>query len=179
MQTKVVITGGPGTGKSTVIKELESRNYACMHEISRKITLEARKQGFKQLFITNPIQFSNLVLKGRIQQFKDAEKLSKNIVFFDRGIPDVSAYLHFGKEKLPENYKQKNKLYIYNSVFLMPPWEEIYASDNERYENFEQAIAIHNCLEKTYIELGYTPIKVPTATIKERTDFILDHLVNA
>ena len=55
----------------------------------------------------------------------------------------------------------------------MPPWEEIYISDNERYENFEQALAIHNHLERTYKALNYSIIEVPTGTVKERADFIL------
>ena len=49
MQTKVVITGGPGTGKSTVIKELAKRNFTCMPEISREITQDARQNGTEQL----------------------------------------------------------------------------------------------------------------------------------
>ncbi len=55
----------------------------------------------------------------------------------------------------------------------MPPWEEIYISDNERYENFEQALAIHNHLERTYKNLNYPIIEVPTGTVEERADFIL------
>lgn len=176
MQVKVVITGGPGTGKSTVITELENRKYYCMHEISRQITLKARNQGIKQLFTSNPLQFSNLVLEGRIQQFKTAKKLSNDIIFFDRGIPDVSAYLHLENITLPNYYNKQNKLYAYDYIFLMPPWKEIYTSDNERYENFEQAKAIHNYIEQTYTNLGYNPIKVPPTTIKKRADFILEHL---
>jgi predicted ATPase len=55
----------------------------------------------------------------------------------------------------------------------MAPWEEIYITDNERYENFEQALAIHNHLERTYAALNYVIVDVPVGTIKERTDFIL------
>ena len=40
-------------------------------------------------------------------------------------------------------------------------------------ENFEQALAIHNHLERTYISLKYTVIEVPTGTIEERVNFIL------
>ncbi|HEX5742987.1 MAG TPA: AAA family ATPase, partial [Flavobacteriaceae bacterium] len=38
MQNKIVITGGPGTGKSTLINELIKRGYNCLEEISRDIT---------------------------------------------------------------------------------------------------------------------------------------------
>jgi len=51
MQQKIVITGGPGTGKSTIIEELTKLNYICMPEISRDITLNAKKKGIDQLFL--------------------------------------------------------------------------------------------------------------------------------
>ena len=48
---KIVITGGPGTGKSSIIRQLEKHGHECLHEISRQVTLEAQKQGIgkKQL----------------------------------------------------------------------------------------------------------------------------------
>jgi predicted ATPase len=173
MQKKIVITGGPGTGKTTVIEELTKRNFECMHEISREVTLNNRKYGTEQLFLTKPLLFSELLLEGRVNQYIEAEKRNCKLVFFDRGIPDVHAYMNYISIDYPNTYVVKSKMYRYNYIFLMPPWQEIYISDNERYENFEQALAIHNHLERTYKELGYTIIEVPTGTIENRTDFIL------
>lgn len=173
MQKKIVITGGPGTGKSTVIKELSKRNFECMQEISRTITLNARKIGTDQLFLTKPLLFSELLLEGRVNQYIEAEKKNSELVFFDRGIPDVIAYMNYIGIDYPSIYFSSSKMYRYNYIFLMPPWGEIYISDNERYENFEQVSAIHNHLERIYRELNYPIIEVPTGTIEERTDFIL------
>lgn len=173
MQTKIVITGGPGTGKSTVIKELAKRNFMCMPEISREITLNARQNGTEQLFLTKPLLFSELLLEGRVNQYLEAETKNSSIVFFDRGIPDVHAYMNYISIDYPKTYINTSNFYRYNYIFLMAPWEEIYITDNERYENFEQALAIHNHLERTYIALDYVIIEVPTGTIEERTDFIL------
>ncbi len=173
MQKKIVITGGPGTGKTTIIDELIKRNFECMQEVSREITLNSRKYGTEQLFLTKPLLFSELLLEGRVNQYIEAERRNSNLVFFDRGIPDVHAYMNYISIDYPKTYIDKSKLYRYNYIFLMPPWQEIYISDNERYENFEQALAIHNHLERTYKELNYTIIEVPTGTINERTDFIL------
>ncbi|PHQ55817.1 MAG: ATPase [Lutibacter sp.] len=173
MQQKIVITGGPGTGKSTVIKELAKRNYMCMPEISRDVTLNARKNGTEQLFLTKPLLFSELLLEGRVNQYLEAEMKNENLVFFDRGIPDVHAYMNYISIDYPNTYITKSNLYKYDYIFLMSPWEEIYISDNERYENFEQALAIHNHLERTYKELNYKIIEVQTGTIEERTNFIL------
>ncbi|WP_452598150.1 AAA family ATPase, partial [Pontimicrobium sp. MEBiC01747] len=84
---KIVITGGPGTGKSSIINELIKRGYTCFEEVSRQITLEARKDGIEQLFLTKPLLFSELLLKSRQQQFIDANKNNSEFVFLDRGIP--------------------------------------------------------------------------------------------
>ncbi len=174
MQQKVVITGGPGTGKSTIIEELIKRNFMCMKEISREVTLNAQKNGTEQLFLTKPLLFSELLLEGRINQYIEAETKNANLVFFDRGIPDIHAYMNYISIDYPTTYLTKSNLYRYNYIFLMPPWEEIYISDNERYENFEQALAIHNHLERTYKKLNYTIIEVPKGTIETRINFILD-----
>ncbi len=177
MQKKIVITGGPGTGKSTVISELEKKDFACMHEISREVTLMARKSGIEQLFLKDPMLFSKLLLEGRVQQFKKAEKLSKNMVFFDRGIPDVFAYMNYLGVSYPDIFvkeSQDNK--YFETVFLMPPWKEIYITDNERYESFEQSLAIHNHLKAAYENLGYKIVEVPFDTVSERVSFILDNI---
>ena len=176
MQKKIVLTGGPSTGKTTVIEELLNRNFMCMTEISREVTLNARKKGVEQLFLTKPLLFSELLLEGRINQYIEAEKKNCDLVFFDRGIPDVHAYMNYISIDYPDTYIEKSTLYKYDYIFLMPPWEKIYISDNERYENFEQALAIHNHLERTYKKLNYNVIEVPFGTVEKRADFILDFI---
>lgn len=174
MQKKIVITGGPGTGKSSLINELISQNYFCMPEISRKVTLDARKNGIEQLFLKEPLLFSQLLLEGREQQFLRAERESTNIVFFDRGIPDVHGYMNYIGVDYPDVYLEKSLKYRYTTIFMTPPWQEIYLSDNERYESYEQSLAIHNHLTKTYNELEYSILNVPIGSIKERVQFILN-----
>lgn len=176
MQQKIALIGGPGAGKSSVLNELIKRNYHCMPEISREVTLKAQKEGIDQLFLTKPLLFSQLLLEGREQQFLNADKLDTKTVFFDRGIPDVHAYMNYLKTDYPPIYKEKSKKYIYDKIFLFEPWKEIYVSDNERYESFEQAVIIDTYLKDAYLELGYTIITVPFGTIAERANFILNSL---
>jgi predicted ATPase len=177
MQKKVAITGGPGTGKSTVIIELEKQNYACMHEISREVTLMARKNGIEQLFLKDPLLFSNLLLEGRIQQFLKADKLKDNLIFFDRGIPDVHAYMNYLGVTYPNKYVTESKNHQYfDTIFIMPPWKEIYITDEERYESFEQSLAIYNHLKNAYEELAYNVVEVPIGTVTFRADFILQNI---
>ena len=39
---KILITGGPGSGKTALINALENRNFNCEHEIVRNLTLEGK-----------------------------------------------------------------------------------------------------------------------------------------
>ncbi len=174
---KIVITGGPGTGKSTVIAELEKRGYAVQPEVSREIIREAKAQGIDQLFLEDPLLFSKKLIEGRVKQFIEAENVDAEVVFFDRGIPDVNAYLRYSKTPIPEDFQKTAEKYQYDQpVFVMPPWEEIYTTDYERYESFNQAQLIHNRLVNMYMDLGYFLIFVPFGTPEKRTDFVLDVL---
>ncbi|NNK86934.1 MAG: ATP-binding protein [Flavobacteriaceae bacterium] len=169
---RIVITGGPGTGKTSIINELLKRNYACLEEISRQVTLEAKQQGIDQLFLSNPLLFSDKLLEGRRKQFYEAGENS-GLVFLDRGIPDILAYLDFVDQSYPDHYVRACKTHIYDHVFVLAPWLEIYTKDNERYESFEQAAKIHDQLLETYSKYDYRLHDVPFGNVKERTDFII------
>ena len=173
---KIALIGGPGTGKTTLINALKTKGYFCMEEISRQITLEAQEKGIEQLFLEDPLLFSEQLLLGRQQQFLDADKLSDKFVFFDRGLPDVVAYLDYLKSSYPESFKMICNQHLYDKVFILKPWKAIYEQDNERYETFEQALIIHDFLVKSYTEYGYTIIDTPFGTIEERIEFIENHL---
>ena len=172
----IVITGGPGTGKTTIIDALLEQGYACFPEISRQITLEAKKQGIQQLFLERPLMFSELLLEGRKKQHQQASQDVAEIVFLDRGIPDILAYMHYIGDSYPAFFDQASREHSYSKVFVLPPWEEIYESDEARYENFEQAKLIFDHLIETYVTYGYQLIEVPFGSVEERIQFIFRHL---
>ena len=176
---KIVITGGPGTGKSTIVNELIKRGFSCLEEISRQVTLEAQKEGIDQLFLTHPLLFSERLLAGRQKQYVDADMFLTEFVFLDRGVPDVLAYMDFIGDQYPIAFENVCKQCVYDYVFILKPWKAIYTSDNERYENFEQAVKIHDHLLNTYKKFDYHLCDVPFDTVENRTDFILNTLKEA
>ena len=176
MVKKIIITGGPGTGKTSLIEELKKNNFKCFDEISREITLKYRKKGIEQLFLSDPNLFCQELLNGRVQQFNKSINLQADCVFFDRGIPDIIAYLNFKKADLSKKILKAVDKYRYDMIFLLEPWEDIYSSDIIRYESFDQVITIDGYIKNTYKEFGYNLIIVPKDNIKNRVDFVINTL---
>lgn len=172
----ILIIGGPGSGKTTVIEGLTERGHLCYPEVSREVIHEARKQGIEQLFLEKPLLFSELLLEGRKRQFNSAVQEEQNLVFIDRGIPDVLAYMHYIGDAYPSFFDQACREHKYSHIFILPPWEEIYVSDEERYESYEQAVLIHQHLIETYEKYGYSLIEVPKDSLENRVNFILENL---
>jgi len=179
---RIVITGAPGTGKTVVVEGIEAMGYHCFHEIIRSMTAKAKLEGTTKVpvsnplaFVDDPFKFNQLLLKGRLTHFKEANKLDIP-VFFDRGIPDILAYMDYFDQAYGKEFSETCINNRYDAIFIMPPWKEIYISDNERLETFAEAERLHEHLMTSYKKYGYSPILVPKTTITERIFFILNEL---
>jgi len=182
---KIVITGAPCTGKTVIINELEAKGYHCFHEIIRTMTAKAKAKakGTPKKQVTNPLvfvedsfKFNQLLLDRRLSQFKESQKLDITISFFDRGTPDVLAYMDYFKQPYYESFRNVCKTTMYDKIFILPPWKEIYITDNERLETFSEAKQLHEHLLHSYKEFGYEPISIPKTTVAKRISFILKEL---
>ena len=127
--------------------------------------MKYRKKGIEQLFLSDPILFSEELLKGRIEQYNSSSVSNNKHIFFDRGIPDILAYLNFKKARISNKFIKAINQYRYDIVFLLEPWKKIYSSDAVRYESFDQVISIDSYIKKTYNDYGYKIIVVPKETI--------------
>lgn len=125
-------------------------------------------------FVNDSKSFNDQLLHARLQHFREGGDLDEKYLFYDRGLPDVLAYMDYFKQPYEKNYIDICTENRYDEVFLLPPWEAIYVQDNERMENFEQACDIHYQLEETYTALGYTPIHIPFGTVAARLQFVLE-----
>ena len=77
--------------------------------------------------------------------------------FFDRGIPDIIAYLRVAGVPVSENFEQALSRHPYaKTVFLLPPWEQIYVQDAARWQTFEEAETIYHHLAAIYRVIAMT-----------------------
>ncbi|RKN30313.1 ATPase, partial [Aquimarina sp. AD1] len=127
--------------------------------------------------VSDPYDFNMQLLNGRIAQYNDPIANDKNIAFYDRGIPDVLAYMNLFKQTYDNTFVEACTKHPYNQIFLLPPWKEIYTSDEQRYESFDEAQQIHHHLLEMYSKFGYNCIEVPFGNVKERSTFILQHVI--
>ena len=176
MPKRILLIGGPSTGKTTVLNRLKSLNYTCFVEISRNVIKQAQDEGIDQLFLEKPLLFSHLLKNARIKQYKEAAHMSQDFVFYDRGIPDTVAYMDYIGQNYPEEFVAACKNHRYDIVFIFEPWKAIHTTDSESYESFEQTQEIHKELLNTYKKYKYIPIQVPQGTVSERVAFILNKL---
>lgn len=59
------------------------------------------------------------------------------------------------------------------TVFIAPPWREIYVQDAERKQSFDVAVSTYQAMMKAYREYDYQLIELPCVPVDERVDFIL------
>lgn len=177
MPKRILLIGGPSTGKTTLINHLNDMGYPCLEEISREVIRKAQAEGIDQLFLEKPLLFSEMLRDARIEQHIEVKNFTQDFVFIDRGIPDTIAYMDYIGQTFPKAFLEACNNYRYDIVFVLPPWEDIHVTDNERYETFEEAQKIHKHLIKTYKVYNYTPIEVPTGSVVDRTSYILNTLI--
>ncbi len=165
-----------------MIEKLEAAGYTCLHEVIRLMTLEKKKKEavvFKSnpiVSVADPMAFNTSILNARVTQYHSVKKTDDNLIFFDRGIPDVLAYMDCFGQAYEDTFTKACTDHPYDLVFLMPPWKEIHTADDGRFESYEESLLVHECLLNTYTKLGYDVISVPKDLVTKRGDFILDRI---
>jgi predicted ATPase len=167
-----IITGGPGSGKTTLINALEKAGFARSHEAGRAIIQDQQAIDGPGLPWRNPALFAELMLAWEMRSFRMACGLP-GLVFCDRGVPDVLGYLRLMDLPVPAHIERAAADIRYNPrVFIAPPWRKIFETDEERRQDFEEAVRTYEAMVATYEELGYALIELPRCRVGERIAFV-------
>jgi predicted ATPase len=175
---RIVISGGPGAGKTTLLEELRKRGYACSSEVARQIIQEQVQAGGDALPWGDREEYTRQMLARSVACWK-SEGSDSAITFFDRGIPDVLCYVRLiGLSPfLEEEVRRMCHQYRYwPRVFLAPPWREIYETDAERKQDFNEAVRTYEWMVRTYQDCGYEVVTLPQGSVPKRAEFVLSQM---
>lgn len=168
-----VITGGPGSGKSTLLVALGEHGIAHMPEGGRQIIRAQQAIGGTALPWADRDAFAAAMLDHDKASYRRA-LAQDGPVLFDRGIPDVIGYRALCGLSCPPDLVQAAAEVRYNrTVFIAPPWRDIYVNDTERKQDWAEAVATHDAMVIAYEALGYDLVPLPFAPVAERAAFVL------
>lgn len=168
-----VITGGPSSGKTTIVNALHARGYRTVVEHARHYidlqravgrTLEDMRRSRKT--------FQREVLE--LQMSQESSLDPDDIVFLDRAIPDTLAYCRFLKLPPDPRLQERFKTIAYRRIFILDLLPLV--KDYARREDEADQRTIHELLIAVYNELGFPIVYVPVLPIEERVEFILANL---
>jgi predicted ATPase len=172
----VVITGGPGSGKTTLIAALAKRGHAVIPEAGREVIRAQLAAGGQGLPWADRGLFAELMLARDLLGHETA-KARAGLVFFDRGIPDIAGYLALCGLPVPEAVEHAARTRRYReTVFIAPPWPEIFTQDAERKQDLAEAERTYEAMVATYPRYGYHLLELPRTGVDERAAFVMGHL---
>lgn len=172
----IVITGGPGSGKTTLIRALAEQGLTSAPEAGRAIIRHQVAIGGPALPWADRALFAELMLSWDMRSHEEA-LLTGRTVMLDRGAPDIAGYLALCGLPVPAHVvRAAERLTYRREVFIAPPWAEIYEQDAERKQDFAEAQRVFEAVGAAYRRFGYLLVELPRAPVAERAAFVLARL---
>lgn len=181
MNRLIVISGCSSGGKSSLLSELNHQGYSVIPEVGREIVKEQLALKSNITPWQNPTLFCEMLIERSIAAFHRAEAMRDakgQVVFLDRSfLEGISGYQTLPVEN-PNKYNHIIEELRYDStVFMAPPWKEIYSQDEERQHSFEDAVNEYERLMKFYPQSGYCIIELPKISVKGRAQFVFSSIL--
>ena len=171
MQDWYVITGGPATGKSTLIELLAAQGRLVVPEAARVVLAEEKQKDSDRLPWRDLSKFQERVAQ---LQWEFEQAAWGQEAFLDRSFIDAYAYSTYGAVE-PPALIEKHARNRYKKVFLLDPLPD-YVNDAQRWETQAFRDAIHPLIALAYEHFGYEPVDVPVFPPQERLAFLLANL---
>jgi predicted ATPase len=167
---RVIVTGGPGAGKTTLLAALARCGHSVMQDSAREIIRSRKARGLPPR--PEPEEFANEILLRDIEQYHSAEAFGA--VFYERGIPDALGMLHDLRMITEPESRGHSVTHPYlRTVFVLPPWEEIYVTDDEREHTFAHSVQVYNEICDWYARMDYELVEVHHGPVPDRCAQIL------
>lgn len=175
MNNRVVFTGGPGSGKTSVLEFLFKMGYPVAPEVGRKVIQAQMALQGSALPWLDKIAFRDEMVLQEINNYQNYG--NTGMTFYDRSMIDAYGYSQLEHIPISDQLLAKcAELNYCRHVFTFPPWEEIYENDAERKQSFTKAVETYHQMLSAYLTFGYNLIEVPKVSVEERAKFIMRKL---
>ena len=174
MNNWYVITGGPSSGKTTLITELKKLGHKTIPEAARTIIDSALANGISiEELRSDEERFQHDIV--RLKKETENANNKNTLTFLDRGVQDTVAYMRYYNFDVDAQLVTLINKSSYKKVFLLEPLP-VFEKDYARTEGKEFADKIHKLIHEVYRESSMEPILVPNVSIKERVKIILSNV---
>ncbi|MFS8564060.1 MAG: AAA family ATPase [Rhabdochlamydiaceae bacterium] len=172
-QKRYIITGGPGVGKTTIIKHLEGQGEAVIHEAATDVIKRELENGVSEPW--SKVWFQEKVIALQEERQLQAASKENGSVYFDRSPIDTMTYCFIWQNEPKTELMAVQKLvdegFYQETVFLI---ENLgFCQQNDvRTESLQQSLFIHEKIKESYEGLGFRVISIPFASVEDRVEMI-------
>lgn len=179
MINKIPISGGPCTGKTTLVEALHERfpkayfvDEPATQVIDRELSFAARHDDYepKVPWLDYP-NFAPLAI-AESERLEEAIPFDAGITFLDRSLIDNIAYGRInGFEDLIPDVQLRIWLARYSFALICQPLEKYLATEVRR-ETAEEALTTHAAIEEAYRESELEVVTLPPVSVAERVSLV-------
>ncbi|MFC1845668.1 AAA family ATPase [Candidatus Dependentiae bacterium] len=170
---KIVLTGGPGSGKTSILLALENRAEYVVREAATDWIMYRQACGIVQPWQEEDFQL-NIMRLQNLREQRIEDKAAR--IFLDRSCLDGLAYEDPESTRYKKIAQTAANLH-YDLVFLVEPLD-FTKKTVVRRESRNEAQQLNDKIESVYRQAGYNPIPVPNGPLEKRVELILTTLGN-
>lgn len=172
---RYILTGTPGSGKSSILESLDKIGYSCIKEAATEIIRIEQEKGIKSPWLEEDF-IDKIVDLQKNYQLEN----SQPIMFFDRSpICTYALALYLKRSPTPRlleeieyilagNIYEKKVFFIENLGFI--------TNTAARTISFEEALEFEKFHVAAYKKFGFELINIPPVSVDERTNIILNNI---
>ena len=186
----IVLTGGPFSGKTTLLHEMRKMGYPVVEEVAIDvIQREIATRGvveFQNWKRHNLVEFQTTILaeqKRREDIVADKviqEAMGSQSIIFDRGTLDGIAYLEYHGVTPSASFVKSALNSQYDLVLICETLPDFDSRQNTgRSESGVKSHALSRVMGEVYHRYGYLTMKMETLPVLERTNRLISYIVSA
>jgi len=177
---RYILTGTPGSGKTSILRSLELAGYAVIEEAATDIIALRNAQGIAEPH-THPAFIDDITNLQKHRQMRTAD--SAAVQFYDRSpicTYALAVFLNFPISKtVAEEMARLEKAQIYQKQVFFIENLGFCEPSAARKITFEESLKFENVHEETYRSFGYECVRIAPQALSTRVEQITRYVFAA